>query len=63
VGLPRLAIGLTGWSPRAALMRVADRYGAQAVGALVLLAVAAVIVAAVFIDIRVCRRVRLRGGS
>ena len=63
VGVPRLAIGLTGWSPLTMVTPVVGRYGVQAIGVLVLLAVAGVIVAATAIDIRVCRRVRLRGGS
>jgi ABC-2 type transport system permease protein len=63
VGVPRLIAGLTSWSARSVVIKVADQFGAQAVGALMVLVVLAVIVAATVIDIRVCRSVRLRGRS
>lgn len=63
VGIPRVAIGLTGWSPSAFLGTVGERFGIEAVVALVLAVLLVVIIAGVAIDVRTCRRVRLQGGN
>jgi ABC-2 type transport system permease protein len=61
VGIPRLVTGLGHWSLRAAITGVGNRFGIEAVIALVLGIVIAVIVAGVAIDIRMCQRVRRQG--